>query len=857
MGYSFDDAFLSFSLQICINMPPKKSAAVPLRARLPRKAKGSQPPVSETPKTTSKVTKKAAPSQKLKPGRKPAVKSGTGQKGKHVTIEEGPPVVRRGRPSDSIVRQDASYPNPFSSDSSRNSTASLYSKWTGGLPTPYPRSSGAVSHAPDTTSRGFNEALGYKYSPGFGGASGFSGFFAKANTGRQSFGAPSSADGARPKATGRTSSSIAAENVSDFFTKLGSPSAPGFPSFEPGYPYPGNSSSWFSPKQYNAPWMQTPPPPHYSGQTHDTLFGGHLPNIAGFGARSNFQNPTPWSYPPPDDSYSYNLPLDFRATSPADDVEGTTANPENGTAPAAPPVPELGIKESRMTREKSMLVPGGRIIKTTTTVFIPSEGGQQKNEKAKGVPEDKIGIFVTDKDGHIEAEEGGWLQVLNRIEPWEVEALLDQNRMRYRKRNAARYGISKKPVKKKPIGRITRGKSGPVNTVRKPQQEETAAESASNDRTTGSTPTFTLGPNHPINQNPPKAKPPKKALPSPTLKSITARKKSTTLSKRVKPPEPLILRRSRRTSRAPSRYSPAPASDRQKPAANAKPGQSDVSKIRKSKALSSPPFTATPQNKTTSSELNSHLANAARLALNVLNRTSKDLITDLQTLTDAMTHLDEIQQRKTSAPLRADPEVKRRLTAIQGTIQRAFEASIERAVSKAVAIERKKMSGARDALREFQKYYTAMLMLRDLQLKHVYGTKYVVQVDGARQKMQQCLNTAVMEHLTMVDISTEQMEKRRGKAAVEAGERFQEEFWLVAALRHVLGGFDEVFAFEPRVGVETRQNVKTKRLVKGWRKLYGNWTADDWARYEAEKMEDQVALKATKRASLGEMVKSV
>jgi hypothetical protein len=515
-------------------MPPKKSDAVPLRARLPRKAKGSQPSVSEAHKTTSKVTKKAAPPQKLKPGRKPGVRSGTGQTGKHVTIEEAPPVVRRGRPPDSIVRQDASYPNPFSSDSSRNSTASLYSKWTGGLPTPYPRSSIAVPHVPDTTSQRFTEALGYKYSPGFGGVSGISGFFPKANTGQQAFGAPSSTEATRPKTTGRTSSSIAAENVSDFFTKLGSPSAPGFPSFDPGYPYPGNSSSWFSPKRYSAPWMQTPPPPHYSGQTHDTLFGGYQPSILGFGTRSSFRNPAPWSYPPADDNYTYNLPLDFGATSPADDLEGTTANPEDGTAPVALPVPELGIKESRMTREKSMLVPGGRIIKTTTTVFIPSEGGQQKNEKAKGVAEDKIGIFITDKDGHVEAEEGGWLQVLNRIEPWEVEALLDQNRMRNRKRNAARYGVSKKPVKKKPIGRITRGKSGPANAARKPQQEKTAADAASSDRTTGSSPTFTLGPNHPINQNPPKATPPKKALPSPKLKSITARKKSTTLSKRGK-----------------------------------------------------------------------------------------------------------------------------------------------------------------------------------------------------------------------------------------------------------------------------------------------------------------------------------
>jgi hypothetical protein len=191
------------------------------------------------------------------------------------------------------------------------------------------------------------------------------------------------------------------------------------------------------------------------------------------------------------------------------------------------------------------------------------------------------------------------------------------------------------------------------------------------------------------------------------------------------------------------------------------------------------------------------------------------------------------------------------------TIKHAFEQSIERAVSKAVAIERKKISGARDALREFKKYYTAMLMLRDLQLKHAYGTKYVVQVDVARQKMKQSLNTAVMEHLTMVDITTEQMEKRRGKAAAEAGERFQEEFWLVAALRQVLGGFDEVFAFEPRVGVETKQNVKTVRLVKRWGKLYGNWTADDWVRYEAEKMEDKVALEATKRASLAEKGESV
>jgi hypothetical protein len=521
-------------------MPPKKSAAVPLRTRLPRKAKGSQPAVSQTPKTTRKVTKKAAPAQKLKPGRKPAVKPGPGRKAKHVTIEEGPPIARRGKTSDSIVRQDASYPNPFSSDSSRNSTASLYSKWTSGLPTPYPRSSAGISQVSDTTSRGFNEAMGFKYSPGFGGASGF---LTKSNTGEQGFGAPSSAERERPKTTGRTASSIAAENVSDFFTKLGSPSAPGFPSFEPGYPYPGNSSSWFSPKQYSAPWMQTPQHPEYLDQARNPLFGGYQPNITnnsfahGLGARSNSSNPAPWSslsYSP-NYNYSYNLPLDFDTTSPADDVEGTTANPENDTALAAPQAaPELGIKESRMTREKSMLVPGGRIVKTTTTVFIPLEGGQQKNEKGKGVPEDKIGIFITDKDGHIDAEEGGWLQVLNRIEPWEVEALLDQNRMRYRRRNAARYGISKKPFKKKAVGKITQNKSGPTNAARKPQQEEIAADLDSDDKTTMSSPTFMLGPNHPINQNPPKAKPLKKAPPPSTLKPITTRKKNTTLSKRGK-----------------------------------------------------------------------------------------------------------------------------------------------------------------------------------------------------------------------------------------------------------------------------------------------------------------------------------
>ncbi|KAM3066893.1 hypothetical protein ACMFMG_007039 [Clarireedia jacksonii] len=853
-------------------MAPKKGAATSLRTRLPRRAKGPEA-VSQSPKPTKKVTKKAtkktAPAKKLKPSRKTAAKSGTGREEKHVTIEERRPINSRGKASNSIVRQEASYPNPFSSESSRNSTASLYSKWASGLSTPYPRSSSMVSRVTDTTSPGFNEAMGFKYSPGFGGASGF---LTKSNTGEPGFGAPSSVERAKPKPTGRTASSIAAENVSDFFTKLGSPSAPGFPSFEPGYPYPGNSNSWFSPQQYSTPWMQAPQP-GYLGQTHDSLLGGYQPTSTdnsfaqGFGTRSNFPNPVPWSSlsNPPGYNYNYNIPVDFGTTSPADDVAGTSTNPTTDAALAVPQAPELGIRESKMTREKSMLVPGGRILKTTTIVFTPLEGGQQKNEREKGLSEDRIGISITDKDGNINVEEGGWLQALNRIEAWEVEALLDQNRLRYRKKKAAKNGIFKKPVAKKAARKATQNKSGPTNAARKSQQEEAAADSAPDDRKTRATSTFMLGPNHPINQNPPKAKPLKKAPASSTPKPIPVTK-GTTQTKRVTLPEHLTLRKSRRTSRAPSRYSPMPAETRPKLAAvNTMPGPPEVSRIGQIQALPSPPFTATPQEKTTSSELNRHLASASRLAMNVLNRTSRDLITDLQNLTSAMDHANELRLRKTSAPLRADPKVTRRRTAIQETIQRAFEASIERAVSKAAAIERKRIPGASDALCEFKKYYTAMIMLRNLQLQHVYGTKYVVQVDVARQKMKQSLKTAVMEHLTVIDITTEQMENRRGKTAAEAGERFQEEFKLVAALREMLEGFEEVFAFERRIGIEEegkkkkkkKQDGKTKKLVERWRKLYGDWTVDDWAGYGAERAEDDVAFEAVRKASLAEKRRAV
>ncbi|KAA8576563.1 hypothetical protein EYC84_006666 [Monilinia fructicola] len=128
----------------------------------------------------------------------------------------------------------------------------------------------------------------------------------------------------------------------------------------------------------------------------------------------------------------------------------------------------LGIRESRMTREKTMFVPGGKIIKTTTTVFTPTDEEKRKGKSVESVPEDKIGIVVVDKEGNVDVESGDWLAGFNRIEGWEVEALLRESKKRRPHKN--KNGPNKKGIAKKPILK----KATPLKKAIVPSRKQTS-----------------------------------------------------------------------------------------------------------------------------------------------------------------------------------------------------------------------------------------------------------------------------------------------------------------------------------------------------------------------------------------------
>ncbi|TGO31187.1 hypothetical protein BPAE_0001g00820 [Botrytis paeoniae] len=534
-------------------MAPKKYTNVTLtRVRLPRAAK-DKPKTSPklVLKTTSQTIKKVPDRSKksvpetistseINPARK--------VKGKGRAVTTGEP--SRSTPNDQIIRQEAIYPNPFSTESSRKNTAALLSQWDSAkspdfyspnsgnglvngtpksksprsarskhgrscpilnkghiaIPPPSSKDIGeqtsqlfdankqqrlnslAEGKFPDPTyprasisggtkpSPGFNAAMGFRYSPGFGGPHGFntsprnqSVFNLARNSSTipgtgvlSSSGTIKTADQTNPGPVTDAGRSFRADgeglSISSSKNESTVP-AGGFPQYPQTITQYSDSTSTNWP--YSMDWNQN----RFSGQVHTAhqslgsygpWFGpGHtrdfdsekqdwyadwmasqqnFPSITGY-----LSNPMIGYYPMPDFE-----PAD--ANIPHQAAFGLDQAAQDATV-IDDPEPQ-GIRESRMTREKTMLVPGGKIVKTTTTVFTPTD--EEKNKKGKNVEqntEDKVCIVVVDKEGNVDVESGDWLAGFNRIEGWEVEALLGQSeRWRsYRNRN----GVTKKVITKK------------------------------------------------------------------------------------------------------------------------------------------------------------------------------------------------------------------------------------------------------------------------------------------------------------------------------------------------------------------------------------------------------------------------
>lgn len=632
------DATLS-SLDNTDIMPPKKAKAVTAgRVRLPRavkdnSSKTSEPIAKTTPKTIKKTTggiKKAVPA-KISTAKARGVK----RKGKEKKIAT-PEVPSASVLNDEIIRQEANYPNPFSTESSRRNTAALLSQWDStkspgflppesekqvvdgvskstssrsakskheaayagpgkehiAIPSPAPKvrcgqtsqlfdankeqrlKSLAEGKFPDPTypqasidngtesSPGFNEAMGFKYSPGFGGPQGLNtsprnqmSFDARRNS-SAAFGAEGSQkvfDPVRNRFStivpGTSISSLPAQtqpadstNSTDQ-TNLSADTRPStqfdgggrsFSSYQDPYRFPmpfipdnwkhvfadvvdGRSPNWphqnqafryFNPadsQQYN-PMLQnhannssrTGPqmPPSFSSMyssmrdknltderskqfareiqdqdwMRDFIIQGQRnhqdkPGDLMHGHESHEFGSIP--YPP-------GFPYSIR---PEETIQPPTAgNGENITM--TEDLEPSGIKESRMTREKTVFVQGGKIIKTTTMIFTPSDEEKKKSIKVDVPPEDKIGIVVVDKEGNVDVESGDWLHGFDRIEGWEVDALLNSsNRLRRgRNRNGVtRKGTTKKSISKKPLASKKVSSPTKIPTPSKPKTPEPIA----------------------------------------------------------------------------------------------------------------------------------------------------------------------------------------------------------------------------------------------------------------------------------------------------------------------------------------------------------------------------------------------
>ncbi|KAF7949742.1 uncharacterized protein EAE97_003251 [Botrytis byssoidea] len=534
-----------------------KNIISPERVRLPRAAKDKPKASPELiPKTTLQIIKRIpGRSKEFVPEKisTPEASSARRVKGKGRAVTTVEP--SRSRPNDEIIRQEATYPNPFSTESSRKNTAALLSQWDstkspafnsphpgnglvngtpksksprsarskhdrscsildkGHITIPPPSSkdrgeqtsqlfdankqrrlnSLAEGNFPDPTyprasisdgtepSPGFNAAMGFRYSPGFGGPHGFNTSPRKQsvfNLARNSSATPGTgvlsssgtikpadqtnhggvADAGRSlRADGEGLSISSSEKVSTV-------PAGGFQQYSSGFSpqYPQNITQYSDSTSTNWPYSMDWNQSRLSGQVNTAP-----QSLGSYG---------PWFRPEHPESEKKDWYADWMASQQNfPSIPGYLSNPMIGyypmqdlePAPANIPYqaalgldqaaqdatviddPEpQGIRESRMTREKTMLVPGGKIVKTTTTVFTPTD--EEKNKRGKNVEqnvEDKVGIVVVDKEGNVDVESGDWLAGFNRIEGWEVEALLGQSKRwrSYRNRN----GVTKKVITKK------------------------------------------------------------------------------------------------------------------------------------------------------------------------------------------------------------------------------------------------------------------------------------------------------------------------------------------------------------------------------------------------------------------------
>ncbi|APA07215.1 predicted protein [Sclerotinia sclerotiorum 1980 UF-70] len=363
----------------------------------------------------------------------------------------------------------------------------------GRFPDPtYPRAS--ISDGTDHSPR-FRSAMGFRYSPGFGGPRGFNasptyqfGFNPRRSTSaipgaevlvpskpfksvdltnsNADAGPSSRGDGVATGLSSTRPASIggpptySADHNPEYYHQF-STEQKNFMDFNPNRLGAfGQNYKWFEPRAL-PPWGQQgtflPGNPQYQNPEGRQAWYNNwnasqqnLPWIQGYSSDPTSGYSSIPSYPPMPEFGSFPAHHDYQAPSHSAQTGQSSAE---GNATATTNLEAQGIRESRMTREKTIFVPGGKIVKTSTTIFTPTD--ENKKKKGKHVekpPEDKIGIVVVDKEGNVDVESGDWLEGFNRIEGWEVEALLGQHKRWRPHRNRAvdtRKGITKKPSTQK------------------------------------------------------------------------------------------------------------------------------------------------------------------------------------------------------------------------------------------------------------------------------------------------------------------------------------------------------------------------------------------------------------------------
>ncbi|RAL62529.1 hypothetical protein DID88_005094 [Monilinia fructigena] len=364
----------------------------------------------------------------------------------------------------------------------------------GKFPDPtYPRAS--ISNGTEI-SPGFNAAMGFRYSPGFGGPHGFnpsprnqSGLALRRHSSAV-FGTGGSQIG--PNTVGHSSAVLGTADLPS--SEQTKPTGPTIPNADAG-PSSRINSLVDGPSPFkNTFTIPNPSSPEYlrnfptnwndcmnfnqdrfTGQDFGGYqgypsfqpgsFGFHRPVGQSFSPYGSFFGPGNPQYHNPeimntvnDSSWTAPQMSSFPSMSEYPPIPSFPSIPQNIEHQGPPQLEQitqisaensepLGIRESRMTREKTMFVPGGKIIKTTTTVFTPTDEEKRKGKSVERVPEDKVGIVVVDKEGNVDVESGDWLAGFNRIEGWEVEALLRQSKRWQPHKN--KNGANKKGIAKK------------------------------------------------------------------------------------------------------------------------------------------------------------------------------------------------------------------------------------------------------------------------------------------------------------------------------------------------------------------------------------------------------------------------